>query len=140
MPPDRRAPRVEIIRSMFGCENRNRMRPQMGVKCVADGVVSHSFVRSTWATCARAMDASIGSAGALYQRFIAGERFDRGCEQALHGELVSLDLPAGEWAPVIFDRQLVAWHVTPPARRISPACRARTRPPTSVAYPRAALA
>ena len=86
------------------------------------------------------MDAGVRTAGALHQRFIAGECLNRRREQALHGELVGLDLPAGKWPPVVFDRQFIAWHITPPARRISPACRAEARPPTLVPCRRAALA
>ena len=106
VPPDGRGARVEIIRGTFGGENRNRVRPQMRIECVAYGVGIPLLREIDMGDLSPRMDAGIGTAGALYQRFIAGERFDRGGEQALHGELVGLDLPAGKWPAVIFNVSL----------------------------------
>src|SRR4029078_1093991 len=111
----------------------------MRIECVAYGVgipVSGKVDVGNLRAC---MDAGIGTTGTLHQRFIARECFNCRREGALNGELVGLNLPAGKWAPVIFDRQLVARHVTPPACWISLACRAGTHTPPSAGYLRAGL-
>ena len=74
--------------------------------------------------------AGIGAAGALHQGFLARQRFDRRGQDALHGEPVGLDLPAGKRRAVIFDDELVAGHdqatrapaLTGVPRRNSSAC------------------
>ena len=56
------------------------------------------------------MDAGVRAAGALHQHFFARQGFNSRGQHALHGQLVSLDLPAGEGPAVIFNDELVARH------------------------------
>ena len=54
--------------------------------------------------------AGVGAPRALHQARFAGERFERRCQNALHGDPVGLDLPAGKRRAVIFDGELKAGH------------------------------
>jgi len=54
--------------------------------------------------------AGIGTAGALHEGLLAGQRRHRCGQCALDGEPVGLNLPTGERPAVIFDAQPVARH------------------------------
>jgi hypothetical protein len=58
------------------------------------------------------VDAGVGAAGALRQRFFAGEVFESGHQSPLNGQSVGLDLPSGEIMAVIREREFeIAWQV-----------------------------
>src|SRR5262245_19516360 len=109
----------------------------MRIECVTYGVGIPLLCEIDVGNLSARVNARVGTAGALHQRFVARERFDRGSKQTLNGKLVGLDLPSGEWAPVVFNSQLVARHIRRSECRVSPACPAGIRPPTSAACPRA---
>jgi len=54
--------------------------------------------------------AGVGAPCPLHQSFLSRQRFDGRRQNALHGDAVGLDLPAGKRRAVIFYGELVAGH------------------------------
>src|SRR5260221_13007100 len=51
------------------------------------------------------MDASVGSAGALWQGFFTGEEFESVHQRPFNGQLVRLNLPSGEVVAIVSQRE-----------------------------------
>src|SRR6476620_7352755 len=66
------------------------------------------------------MHARIRASGALYQYLISRQRLNCRGQNTLHGDLVSLNLPAGKRRAVIFDDKLVAGHRFACDHRVGP--------------------
>src|ERR1041384_975676 len=86
------------------------MRPQIRIECVAHrvGLALHGEVEMR--DLAERMDPGIGAARALHHRLLAAEGLDRRHDDALHRQVLVLQLPADERRSVILDDDLVAWH------------------------------
>src|SRR5260370_24900541 len=106
-----RKPRVEVVRDMLGCQHRDRMRPQMGIDGVADGVSVPRPGEVDMRHLAGGVHARIRASRPLHVNALAAECRHRRHQAALDRYAVLLHLPADERGAVIFDQQLVAWHV-----------------------------
>ena len=91
MPPHRRAARVEIRRDFFRRQDRYRMRAQMRVERVADGVGLALAGKIEMRDLAERVHARVGAAGALHHHLLAGEQLDRRHDRALHRGRIVLD-------------------------------------------------
>ena len=82
----------------------------MRIECIAHGVGVPRLGEIDMGDLRLRMHAGVRAAGTLHQDFFARQGFDSGGQNALHGQLVGLDLPAGEGPAVIFNDELVARH------------------------------
>ena len=140
MPLGRRHPRVEIVRHVFRRQDRDRMRAQMRVQSVADGVGLDRLGEIEMRDLPERMHAGIGAARALDRHALAGQLLDRDFDLALHGHGVGLELPAGKRRAVIFDQDFGARHDSTERRcRGEAPSRAGIHPPSSAACRRAAI-
>ena len=105
-----RHPRIEIIAYALRCQHRDRMRAQMRIQPVADGVGLDDFPQIEMRDLPERMHAGVGAAGALDRHIFAGELPDRDFDFALHGRRIGLALPAGKRRTVILDQDFVARH------------------------------
>ena len=110
VPLDRGEARVEAVRRPLGLEDRNRMRTQMRVQGVAHRVFLPLLGEIEMTDLPERMHAGVGAPGAVHAHLLPAERLDRGCQHALHGGAVVLDLPADERPAVILDGELVTGH------------------------------
>src|SRR5258708_5706715 len=106
----RRKPRVEVVRDVFGCQHRNRVRAQMGIDGVADGVGVPGLGEVDMRHLAERVHARIRASRPLHVNALAAECRHRRRQDALDRYAIVLHLPADERGAVIFDQQLVAWH------------------------------
>ncbi len=115
---------MEIGRDLGRLQHHDRMRPQMVVERIAQGIERHLAPEVEMRDLAQRMHAGIGPAGGLYRHRFAAERVDRLLQRLLHRRPVRLALPAAKRPAVIFEGQLVARHGRP------------SRVPTGTAKPR----
>ena len=102
--------RVEIVGHAFGRENGNRVRTQMRVERVANGIDIPLFRQIDMSDLSARVHTCVSAPGALHKDFVARQCLDRQGQHALHGELLGLNLPAGKRRAVIFDDELVPGH------------------------------
>src|SRR6476646_2458347 len=110
MTPDRRRARVEVVADTFGSENRDRMRTQVGIECVAHGIGVPLFRQIDVRYLGLCMHAGIRAPGALHQCFLSRQSLNSSRQHTLNGELIGLNLPTGKRRAVIVHREFVAWH------------------------------
>ena len=82
----------------------------MRIERVAHSVGVPTFRQIDMRDLRTCMHARIRASGALHQYLISRQRLNCRGQNTLHGDLVSLNLPAGKRRAVIFDDKLVAGH------------------------------
>jgi hypothetical protein len=110
MPPLRRHAGAEAVGHDLGRQDGDRLRPQMRVRRVPDGVGAPIPGEIEMRHLVGRVDAGIGAPGAMHPHRLAGEALDRLLDRLLHRAAVQLPLPARKGRAVIFDDELVARH------------------------------
>jgi hypothetical protein len=100
----RREPRIEVVRDVLDCQHRDRVRPQMGIDGIADGVGVPGPGEVDMRHLAERVHARIGASCPLHVNALAAECGYRRCQDALDRYAIVLHLPADERGAVIFDQ------------------------------------